>query len=155
MGRLARLSFVLFAAVPPHCNPHMQWMFFGYGTNWHPAYYPSLIISALTSFTALYSLRYRLAVWEAFSLVKLHGFIGTCAIFVELFLPLPGYLDNGWLGYIPFQNPTANMALLYFSVRNCLHLTLGSCDALQCLALYVEASAPPSPASTICRLQLS
>ena len=60
-------------------------MFYGYGTNWHPAYYPTLALTITHCFTVLYGLRYRLATWEAFTLVKLFGAITICILSEEYF----------------------------------------------------------------------
>ena len=113
----------------------VQWVFYGYGTDWHPAYYPTLALAIAVCFSNLYSLRYRLSTWEAFTLVKLYGAIACGIILMEWFLPLPGFLADRWLHFVPFQSPTMSMAYMYFMVRYCSHMVLGSDDVPRVVAL--------------------
>ena len=118
-----------------HCRLRVQWVFYGHGTNWHPVYCPTLALAIVLCFSGLYSLRYRLATWQAFTLVKLYDCIAICTLFVEWFLPLPGFLADRWLHFVPFQSPTMSMAYMYFMVRYCSHMVLGSDDVPRVVAL--------------------
>ena len=124
-GKISGISVVLLATIwsspCERCRSLVQWVCYGHGTNWHPVYYPALAMSGLSCLVCPYSLRYRVATWKSFSLVKLFTFIGLCAVISEVFLPLPGFLMMGWLQFVPFHSPTATMACMYYSVRNCQH----------------------------------
>lgn len=148
------ISVVLLATVRSspreRCRLDVQWVFYGHGTNWHPAYYPTLAMSALSCVFCLYNLRYRLATWESLPLVKLFTFChGLCNVMIEGFLPLPGILIIGWLPLVPFHSPAASMLFMYFSVRNCPHIIL--CSGV----LLLEARAHHQPTFTTCRLQFT
>ena len=47
----------------------------------------------------------------------------------RVLLPLPGFLTDRWLHFVPFQSPMMSMAYMYFMVRYCSHMVLGSGDA--------------------------
>ena len=95
----------------------LQWISYGHGTHWQQAYYAVLIVPILGCITSLYGLRYRMATWDALPLVKIWNIVMVLAFNVQLFLPLPGFLSNAWLDYVPFRSPTLSMALFYFMVR--------------------------------------
>lgn len=76
----------------------------------------------------LFSLRYRVATWEAFTLVKLCSLLGICCDIVGGFLPFSGFLVNDLLRFVPFHNPTVTMGFLYVAVRNCPRLCSDRCS---------------------------
>ena len=113
-------------------------MFYGYGTNWHPVYYPTLALAIVHSCIVLYSLRFRLATWEAFTSVKVYVTIGAWILYIEWFLPIPGFLTDRWLRFVPFQSPTMSMAYMYLMVWHYPHTILGSDDAPRVVALLLQ-----------------
>jgi hypothetical protein len=94
----------------------MQVVFYGYGTGWHWSYYFSMIVQALTSIFLLSGLRYRLAIWKTLTLVKAWTVLIILAAYIEVLLPIPGFLTVKMLHVVPFRSPTWALAYLYIMV---------------------------------------
>jgi hypothetical protein len=88
----------------------MQVVFYGYGTAWHWCYYFTLTIPILNSIIGLYGLRYRPAMWNSFVLVKVWTVMIVLAVYVELLLPIPGFMAKKMLHLVPFRSPTWTLA---------------------------------------------
>jgi hypothetical protein len=94
----------------------MQFLFYGYGTGWHWCYYFSLTIEILSSILDLLGLRYRSAIWNAFPFVKASAVLIALSLYVEAFLPLPGFVTKKMLHLVPFRSPTLTLAHMYTNV---------------------------------------
>jgi hypothetical protein len=94
----------------------MQVVFYGYGTGWHWCYYFPMIAQALTSIFHLYGLRYRPAIWQTLPLVKVWSVVIILAAYIEIFLPIPGFLTVKMLHLVPFRSPTWTLAYFYIIV---------------------------------------
>jgi hypothetical protein len=113
----------------------MQFVFYGYGTGWHWCYYLPLIVQTLNSILGLLALRHRPAAWNAFPLVKAWTAMIHLAIYVEGFLPIPGFVTPKMLHFVPFRSPTWTLLYYYIIVW---HLSCGvSVIALASMALFL------------------
>jgi hypothetical protein len=112
----------------------MQVVFYGYGTGWHWCYYLTLVGQTVACFSFLYGLRYRLSEWDAFPLVKVANFLMGFSIYVEVLLPIPGFLTKKMIHLVPFQSPTWTLMFLYVMVR---HIPCGI-SVCACLQAFVS-----------------
>jgi hypothetical protein len=94
----------------------VQVVFYGYGTGWHWCYYFPMIVQALTSIFTLYGLRYRPAIWQTLTLVKVWTVLIILAAYIEILLPIPGFLTVKMLHLVPFRSPTWTLAYFYIIV---------------------------------------
>jgi hypothetical protein len=56
--------------------------------------------------------------WNAFILVKAWTFMIVLAVYVELLLPIPGFMAKEMLHLVPFRSPAWTLAYLYLFVRH-------------------------------------
>jgi hypothetical protein len=98
----------------------MQVVFYGYGTGWHWCYYYSMTIQTLTSIFLLCSLRYRREIWKTLTAVKAWTVVLISASYIEVLLPIPGFLTIKMLHVVPFRSPTWSLAYLYIMVWHSL-----------------------------------
>jgi hypothetical protein len=103
----------------------VQFIFYGYGTNWHWCYYFTMAVQTLASFSILYSLRFRLATWEAHPFVRVWNVVMPVSILAEVFLPVPGFIYSKMRKLTPLQSATWTMAYYYVAVSmlSCSDLT--------------------------------
>jgi hypothetical protein len=94
----------------------MQIMFYGYGTGWHWCYYLPLTVQIVNSILGLFSLRSRPAVWNAFPLVKAYTAMIYLAIYIEVVLPIPGFVTAKMLHLVPFRSPAWTLVYYYIIV---------------------------------------
>jgi hypothetical protein len=108
----------------------MQVVFYGYGTGWHWCYYFPLTVQLLTSVFTLYGLRYRPAMWNTFTLVKAWTLIVVLAVYVEILLPMPGFMAKQMLHLVPFRSPAWTLTYFNLFVWHLLIDCVGQCVAL-------------------------
>jgi hypothetical protein len=94
----------------------MQVVFYGYGTGWHWCYYFSMTVQIIGCILLLHGLRYGLAVWKDLTVVKVFTVLCILAEYIEVLLPIPGFLTVKMLHLVPFQSPTWTLAYLYIIV---------------------------------------
>jgi hypothetical protein len=95
---------------------NLQVLFYGYGTEWHWCYYFPLTVQILSSILLLFSLRYRLAIWNAFPFVKASNAAIILAMCIQGLLPMPGFVTPKMLHLVPFRSPTWTLAYVYITV---------------------------------------
>jgi hypothetical protein len=94
----------------------MQVVFYGYGTGWHWCYYLPLTVQTLHSIALLYSLRYKPATWDAFRFVQAWSALVVSSLYMEIILPIPGFVTERMLHLVPFRSPTWILAYYYIVV---------------------------------------
>jgi hypothetical protein len=94
----------------------MQVVFCGYGTGWHWCYYLPLTVHTLDSIVLLYSLRYPPAIWHEFRPVQAWSVMIVLSIYIEILLPIPGFVTNRMLHLVPFRSPTYVLVYSYIIV---------------------------------------
>jgi hypothetical protein len=87
--------------------------FFGYGTGWHWCYFFPLTVQSLANGFTLYGLRYRPSIWNAFTLVKAWTVMIILSIYIEILLPIPGFLTIKMVHFVPFRSPTWTLVYFY------------------------------------------
>jgi hypothetical protein len=94
----------------------MQVVFYGYGTGWHWCYYYSMVVQIIGCILLLHGLRYGPEVWKNLTFVKGYTVLVILAGYIEILLPIPGFLTVKMLHLVPFQSPTWSLAYLYIIV---------------------------------------